>query len=97
MKKRMKKVLAEYNKIMNDVSYGLDVLAKLNAEVSRCENRLQALAEICDFSTVNNGVSILKRVDELEKKYKKLSESHNLLVEIVEDINAKTHSHWWKW
>lgn len=95
MKKRMKKALAEYNKIMNDVSYGLDVLAKVNAEVTRCENRLQVLAEICDFSTVNNGVSILKRVDELEKKYKNLSDSHNLLIEVVEDVNAKTHSHWW--
>ena len=72
MKKRMKKALAEYNKIMNDVSYGLDVLAKVNAEVSRCENRLQMLAEICDFDTMQNGASIIKRVDELEKKYKNL-------------------------
>lgn len=95
MKKRMKKALAEYNKIMNDVSYGLDVLAKVNAEVTRCENRLQMLAEICDFDTVQNGVSVLKRVDELEKKHKNLSKSHNLLIEVVEDVNAKTHSHWW--
>lgn len=95
MKKRMKKALAEYNKIMNDVSYGLDVLAKVNAEVTRCENRLQVLAGICDFDIVQNDASILKRVDELEKKYKNLSYIHNLLIEVVEDINAKTHSHWW--
>lgn len=95
MKKRMKKALAEYNKIMNDVSYGLDVLAKVNAEVTRCEKRVLMLAEICDFDTVQNGVNILKRVDKLEMKYKNLSESHNLLIEVVEDVNTKTHSHWW--
>ena len=95
MKKRMKKALAEYRQVMNDISVGLETLAKLNAEISRSEQKVMALAEICDFDAVYEGVNIHKKIKNIESQIDSLTKNHNTLVDVVEELNQESHTHWW--